>query len=124
MLNSFNGIGRLGGDPQVFKNEDQMVATFDIAINEFFRSNNEMQKKTHWIPCVAFGRMAELASEFLRKGSQIGVRGALKERQWNNGGNQRKTLQVHVAEMEFLSSRSAEEDRVKAEDPEEKEAGL
>lgn len=115
MLNSFQGIGSLGADPQVFNKNGSTVATFDIAINEFFKADNELQKKTHWIPCVAFGRIAEIAGEFLRKGSQVGVRGPLKERQWTNDrGKKSKTLQVHVAEMEFLSSRPADESQATA----------
>lgn len=107
MLNTFSGIGRLGNDPHVIKKDDGlMVTTFDLAINEFYRKDNELQKKTHWIPCVTFGRMAEIASEFLRKGSQVGVRGQLKFDEWRSeSGSQKKALRVHAAELEFLSSR-------------------
>lgn len=105
MLNSFSGIGRLGSDPEMNKKGESFVACFDLAINEFFKQNGDLQKKTHWIPCVAFGRMAEITGEFLKKGSQVGVRGSLQSDEWRDGGVQKKRLRVHVAELEFLSAK-------------------
>lgn len=107
MLNSFSGIGRLGSDPQVHKNGESTRTTFDIAINEFYRQGDDLKKKTHWIPCVSYGRLAEIAGEFLTKGSQIGIRGPIKlqECTGEKGSKQRKLL-VHITEFEFLSSRA------------------
>lgn len=110
MLNSFSGIGRLGADPEVINKNGSTVANFDLAINEFFKQSDELCKRTHWIPCVAFGRLAEIAGEFLRKGSLVGIRGPLELREWSNGnGKKLKKLQVHVNELEFLSARQTEE---------------
>lgn len=110
MLNSFTGIGRLGADPNVFNKGNSIIATFDIAINEFYKEADELQKRTHWIQCIAFGRLAEIVGEFLRKGSLVGVRGSVQYRKWNdNGGNGKSNLKVSVAELEFLSARQTEE---------------
>lgn len=107
MLNSFSGIGRLGSDPEINRNGESIVAKFDLAINEFFKKNGDLQKKTHWIPCVSYGRMAEICGEFLKKGSQVGVRGSLKASQFEGkNGQSIKRLQIHVSEVEFLQSRS------------------
>ena len=106
MLNSFSAVGRLGNTPEIFTNSDTIVATFDIAINEFFKKDGELNKNTHWIPCVTYGRLAEIVGEFLRKGSQVGVRGPLKMKQWSNEqGQKMKRLQVQVVDLEFLSTR-------------------
>lgn len=107
MLNSFTGIGRLGKDPDVQQNGNSMVATFDIAINEFYKKSDELQKRTHWIPCITFARLAEISGEFLRKGSLVGVRGALCQReQATDSGKKYKKLLVTVSELEFLSARN------------------
>jgi single-strand DNA-binding protein len=110
MLNSFSGIGRLGNDPEARTNNGTMIATFDIAINEFYKKDNELQKRTHWIPCVCFGRLAEIVKEFLSKGAQVAVRGPLQLNQWSAEKGQSLTkLEVHVQELEFLSARPSQE---------------
>jgi len=100
MLNSFSGIGRLGADPVVTNEAGTMTASFNIGINEFFKSNDELQKKTHWIACICFGRLAEIAGEFLRKGSQIAVRGPLK----SYTDDHSNYIRVNVLELEFLNN--------------------
>lgn len=106
MMNSFSGIGRLGSDPSIYHKEEKCIAKFSIAINEFYKKDTELQKKTHWIPCVAYGRLAEITEEYLKKGSQVGVRGPLKLRQWNGEkGDKMSELQVNILELEFLSSK-------------------
>ena len=101
MLNSFSGIGRLGSDPEVTTTGQGLVASFKIAINEFYKEDDELKKRTHWIPCVAYDRLAEIVGEFLEKGSQVAVRGQLKT-------SSDKKLEVHVLELEFLSSKQPE----------------
>ena len=104
MLNSFSGIGRLGSDPEVTKTGQGLVASFKIAINEFYKEDDELKKKTHWIPCVCRDRLAEIAGEFLKKGNQVAVRGPLNMVRWND----RDDLFVKVLELEFLSSKQPE----------------
>lgn len=112
MLNSFSGIGRLGADPQIRKNGEKVSATFNIAINEFYKQDNDLRKKTHWIPCVSFGRLAEIAGEFLTKGSLVGVRGPLKYGEWlDDSGNKQRRIEVQIVEFEFLSSRPDEREQ-------------
>jgi len=106
MLNSVSIIGRLGSDPVVKSNGNSVQARFEIAVNEFFKADNELQKKTHWVPCITFDRLAQIVSEFLVKGSQIGIRGPLKSYSITDSqGSKVNRLQVHVTELEFLSSR-------------------
>jgi len=106
MLNSTSIIGRLGSDPEVNTGNGQVSTTFSLAVNEFYKVNDELCKQTHWIPCICFGRLAQIAGEFLRKGVQAGVRGQLKQRQITNStGHKINKIEVNVLELEFLSSR-------------------
>ncbi|MBN2382545.1 single-stranded DNA-binding protein [bacterium] len=110
MLNTFSGIGRLSSDPQVTKDNGTVTTRFEIGINEFFRQGNDLKKKTHWVPCLCYDRLAEIAGEFLTKGSQVGIRGPLKSNEWTDANGKHKNgLAVFVTELEFLSSRLADE---------------
>lgn len=105
MLNTFTAIGRLGGNPEVYKAGDNVSARFDLAISELEQENHGlrlMSKKTHFIPCVASGRLGEIAAEFLKKGSQVGVRGSIVSDP--SGEKEFGKLMCRVAEMEFISS--------------------
>ena len=103
MLNSFSGIGRLGSDPELRNIDGNMKAEFHININEFFKNRDgELDRKKHWIPCQTHGRLADIVGEFLRKGSQVGIRGSLVRTDENN-------LCVDVKELEFLSSAKTSE---------------
>ena len=97
MLNSFSGIGRLGSDPEVTKHNGSITARFDLAINEFYRQDDELQKATHWLPCKAHGRLAEICGEFLQRGSQVAVRGPIKtELLEDDHDSQRRRLVVSI----------------------------
>jgi len=98
MLNNFCGVGRLEKDPELHRNGDLLVASFEIGINEFFKIDDVLEKKTHLIPIVCYGRLAEIAGEFLKRGSQIAVRGPLKV-------DDKKKLYVKALDIEFLTSR-------------------
>lgn len=100
MLNTFSGIGRLGNDPETSNNNGTKVTRFELAINEFYKQNNDLQKRTHWIPCVTYGRLAEIVMEFCGRGNQVGVRGPITLKEWTDGnGNKTRGLEVHVLEL-------------------------
>ncbi len=110
MLNTFSGIGRLSTDPEINRNNGSISARFNIAINEFYKKDNDLHKATHWIPCIAHGRLAEICGEFLTRGSQVAVRGPVKLQTASDENGQKKTnLEVNVLELEFLSTRSYED---------------
>lgn len=101
MLNSFSGIGRVFADPTITKSETGgIVAEIDIVINEFYKKDDELQKRSHHIPGIAHGRLAEIIGEFITKGSQVGVRGPLR----NVNGDGKGKLIISINELEFLSS--------------------
>ena len=111
-LNKVMLIGRLGQDPEL-KNHDggNSVCNFSIATNETWndKKTNEKVENTEWHNIVMWGRLAELASEYLRKGSQVYVEGKLQTRNWDDdSGNKRYKTEVVAFKMEFMDSKPEE----------------
>jgi len=105
MLNSFSGIGRLINDPEATKKPEGFIqADFTLRVTEFYKQDNDLHKRDHRIPCRAFGRLAEICLEFLTKGSQVGIRGVLRELPQNGKPEGNTKLGVTINELEFLSS--------------------
>lgn len=98
-------IGNLGSDPELRHTpQGTAVANFRIATNEFF-TNREGQKdqRTEWHRLVAFGRLAEIVGQYLRKGKQVYIEGRLQTRNWEDKeGNQRYTTEIVVNQLQML----------------------
>lgn len=103
-------IGNLGRDPEVrYAPSGQAVANVTIATSESWKDKNtgEKQERTEWHRIVFFGRLAEIAGEYLKKGSQIYVEGRLQTRKWQDKeGNDRYTTEIVANEMQMLGSRA------------------
>lgn len=106
MLNKVMLIGNLGADPEVRQtNSGNSVASFTIATSEKYKKEGEQVEKTEWHKCVAWGRLAEICGEYLRKGSRVFVEGKLETRKWQDKeGNDRWTTEIVCREMKMLSS--------------------
>lgn len=108
-------IGNLGKDPETRYNpEGAALTNFNIATTESWKdkSSGEKQEKTEWHRIVAFGRLAEICGEYLKKGSQVCIRGKLTTRKWTNKeGKEQYTTEIVAAEMKMLGSKPAGEDR-------------
>lgn len=93
-------IGHLGQDPEVrYMPNNGAVANITLATSESWRDKHtgEMKEKTEWHRVVFFGKLAEVAGEFLKKGSQVYVEGMLQTRKWQDqGGQDRYTTEVIV----------------------------
>ena len=101
-------IGNLGRDPEVRYTQDQRpVTNFSVATSESWRdrNTNEMQERTEWHSIVCFARLAEIASEYLRKGSKVYIEGRLQTRSWEQDGQTRYRTEVVANEMQMLDSR-------------------
>ena len=102
-------IGNLGNDPDVrYTAGGAAVANISIATTESWRdkATGEQQDRTEWHRVVFFGRLAEIVSEYLRKGSQIYVEGRLQTRKWQDKeGNDRYTTEIVANEMQMLGGR-------------------
>jgi single-strand DNA-binding protein len=102
-------IGNLGQDPEVRSMPSGgAVANLRIATSESWRDkqSGEMKEQTEWHTVVLFGRLGEVAGEYLKKGSQVYVEGRLRTRKWQDKtGNDRYTTEIVGNEMQMLGGR-------------------
>jgi single-strand DNA-binding protein len=102
-------IGHLGADPDTKSMPSgTSVANLRIATTEAFKDkqSNEWQERTEWHNVALFGRLAEVAGEYLRKGSQVYIEGRLRTRKWQDKqGNDRYSTEIVANDMQMLGSR-------------------
>ncbi|EIT46073.1 single-stranded DNA-binding protein, partial [Yersinia pestis] len=105
-------VGNLGQDPEVrYMPNGGAVANITLATSESWRDKQtgEQKEKTEWHRVVLFGKLAEVAGEYLRKGSQVYIEGALQTRKWQDqSGQERYTTEVVVnvgGTMQMLGGR-------------------
>src|SRR5437868_13987862 len=103
-------IGYLGRDPELkYSPQGAVVAQFSIASTERWKDKNgELQERTEWFAIKAFGRRAEIAGEYLHKGSRVYLEGRKRTESWEDkktGGKNYRDL-VYVDRIEFLDSRA------------------
>lgn len=110
-------IGNLGQDPEVrYLPQGGTVTNITLATSESWRDkqSGEMKEKTEWHRVVVFGKLAEIAGEYLRKGSQVYIEGQLQTRKWQDQqGQERYSTEVVVnigGSMQMLSGRSSGND--------------
>lgn len=109
-LNRISIIGNLGRDPEVrMTASNTAVATFSVAVNERRRdADGNTQEKTLWFRVSAFGRLAEVCSQYLVKGSSVYVEGRLDPQEWTDAaGSNRMTLGLVANEVRMLDGRDA-----------------
>jgi single-strand DNA-binding protein len=106
-------VGRLGKDPEMrHTNSGQGVCTFSVATSENWKDKSgEKQEKTEWHRVVTWSRLAEICSEYLKKGRQVYVEGRLQTRQWDDKtGNKRYTTEIVAQTVQFLGTGGARSD--------------
>ena len=86
-------VGRLGRDPETcYTGSGQAVANFSLATDESYKDRNgERQKRTEWHKIVVWGKQAEIAQQYLKKGSLIFVEGRIQSREWQDKEGQKRT---------------------------------
>jgi len=103
-------VGNLGRDPETRYNpEGGAITNISIATTEQWKdkASGEKQERTEWHRVVFFNRLAEIAGEYLKKGSQVYVEGALRTRKWQDKeGKERYTTEIVAERMQMLGSRS------------------
>ena len=108
-------IGNLGRDPEVrYMPSGDAVANTSIATTETWKDKNgEKQEKTEWHRVAMFGKTAEIAGEYLKKGSQVYIEGRLETRKWTDKeGQERYTTEIRADRMQMLGSRSGGSERM------------
>lgn len=84
-LNKILLIGNLGADPEMrYTPSGKPVASFRMATNRQYKVEGVLRKETDWFSVIAFGRLAEICSEFLKKGKSVFVEGSLHTRSWTD----------------------------------------
>jgi single-strand DNA-binding protein len=110
MLNKVMLIGRLGADPEVrFMPSGGSVATIRLATSRRWKDKQtgDRKEETEWHRVVFFSRLAEIAGEYLKKGSQVYVEGRIRTQKWQGqDGQDRYTTEIVAESMNMLDSRS------------------
>src|SRR5262252_9473466 len=102
-------VGNLGRDPETRYNpEGGAITNISVATTETWKdkASGEKQERTEWHRVVFFNRLAEIAGEYLKKGSQVYVEGSLRTRKWQDKeGQERYTTEIVAERMQMLGSR-------------------
>ncbi len=103
-------VGRLGKDPETrYMPSGGAVTNITMATSETWRDkqSGQNQERTEWHRVVFFNRLAEIAGEYLKKGSLIYIEGSIRTRKWQDQqGNDRYTTEIVANEMQMLDSRA------------------
>jgi single-strand DNA-binding protein len=103
-------VGRLGRDPETrYTSGGQAVANFTLATDETYKDRaGERQKRTEWHRVVLWGKLAEIAQQYLKKGTLVYIEGRIQTRQWEDkrDGQKRSTTEIVANVMRMLSSRA------------------
>jgi single-strand DNA-binding protein len=104
-------VGNLGADPETrAMPSGATVANLRIATSESWRdkTSGEQQERTEWHRVALFGRLAEIASEYLRKGSQVYIEGSLRTRKWQDKqGQERYSTEIVGNDLQMLGGRGS-----------------
>ncbi|MEF9413106.1 MULTISPECIES: single-stranded DNA-binding protein [Ralstonia solanacearum species complex] len=101
-------VGNLGADPETrYMPSGDAVTNIRVATTDRYKdkASGEMREATEWHRIAFFGRLAEIAGEYLKKGSQVYVEGRLKTRQWEKDGQKQYSTEIVAEQMQMLGSR-------------------
>lgn len=109
MINKVILVGRLGRDPETrYTSSGQAVCNFTMATDESFKSRSgERQQRTEWHRIVMWGKLAEIAQQYLKKGQLVYIEGRLQTRQWDDkrDGSKKTTTEIVANTMKMLGGR-------------------
>jgi len=103
-------VGNCGNDPEVrATNAGKAVTNISVATSESWNDESgNLQERTEWHKIVFFGRLAEIAGEYLKKGSKVYIEGSLRTRKWTDQqGVERHTTEIIASEMQKLDGRNS-----------------
>jgi single-strand DNA-binding protein len=106
-------VGNLGRDPEIrYMQNGDAAASLNIATTDTWKDKNgEKQEKTEWHRVSMFGKLAEIAGEYLKKGSQVYIEGRLQTRKWTDKSNiERYTTEVVADRMQMLGGKQKDGD--------------
>lgn len=100
-------VGNLGKDPEIrATGSGKKVASFSVAVDQGFGDN----KKTEWVSCLAWEKLAEFAEKYLKKGKTVALSGTLQTSSWDDkaSGQKRYKTEVVARDIQFMDTRSSE----------------
>lgn len=101
-------VGNLGKEPESKQlPSGGLVTTMSVATSESWKDKNTGEKKeiTEWHRIVLFNRLAEIAAQYVRKGSKVYIEGKLRTRKWEKNGEDRYTTEILADELQMLDSK-------------------
>jgi len=108
-------VGNLGSDPETrHMTSGSVMCTFNVATSETWKDKQtgQPQERTEWHRIVIFNRLAEIAGEYLKKGSKVYLEGALRTRKWQDQqGQDRYTTEIVVSELQMLDNKGGGDTR-------------
>ena len=105
-------LGNVGRDPETrYAQNGTAVTRFSVATSEIWkdRSSGEQQERTEWHNIVCFARLAEVAGEYLKKGSKVYIEGQLRTSSWEQDGQKKYRTEVNAKELLMLDSKGYSE---------------
>jgi single-strand DNA-binding protein len=102
-------VGRLGRDPETrYTSGGQAVANFSVATDETYKDKSgERQKRTEWHKIVVWAKQAEIAQQYLKKGSLVYIEGRIQSREWQDKEGQKRTsYEIVATNFRMLGSRA------------------
>lgn len=108
-LNKVFIIGKLGADPKITTTAGGKVANFSVATNDFTGPKDARKEVTDWHNITAWGNLANLAENYLKKGSSIHLEGKLKTESWEKEGVKQHAVRIVAESIQFLDSKGKDE---------------
>lgn len=107
-MNKVTLIGRTGQDPEVRTlDSNKTVAKFSLATTERYTQNNERKEETTWHNIVCWGKLAEIAEKWVKKGQLLAIEGKIKTRSWDDkDGNKKYITEIVADNFEMLGGKS------------------
>src|SRR5256886_11068989 len=107
MVNKKILVGRLGRDPETkYTGGGTAVANLSIATDETFKDKNgEKQKRTEWHRIIVWGKQAEIAGQYLKKGALVFVEGRIQSREWEKDGEKHRSFEIVATNFRMLGDK-------------------
>ena len=102
-------LGNVGNDPEIRQTQDgKAIANLSIATSEVWKDQQgQRQEKSEWHRVVAYGKLAEIIGQYVKKGSKVYIEGKIQTRKWQDqSGNDKYTTEIVANEMQMLDSPS------------------
>ncbi|MBV6342415.1 single-stranded DNA-binding protein [Candidatus Magnetobacterium casense] len=106
-LNKWTGVGRCTADPELrHLPSGTAVTTFSIANDKTWVAEGEKKQEVSFFRCVAWGKLAETITTYVKKGHRVGISGRLRQNRWEDSdGKKRDAIEITVEELQFLQAK-------------------